>query len=183
MRGVLTRAGPLISSPGRAGTEPCRSPRRGAPEILKFIGDGLLAIFPFSCPEEATSAASRALVAAQEAEAAVRQIRHAGTEGTYEIVAALHIGSIVYGNIGGAARLDFTVIGAAVNVVSRVEGVAKVLNLPLVVTEAFAGAYGGPVRSIGYHALKGLGAPCQLFVPRLKPRRRPMVAWVHPQHL
>jgi class 3 adenylate cyclase len=58
-----------------------------------------------------------------------------------EIVVALHVGRVIYGNIGAADRLDFTVIGPAVNLVSRVEAVAKALNLPIVVSDEFARAY------------------------------------------
>jgi adenylate cyclase len=57
-----------------------------------------------------------------------------------EIVVALHVGTVIYGNIGAADRLDFTVIGLAVNLVSRVETVAKALNLPIVVIDEFARA-------------------------------------------
>jgi len=59
-----------------------------------------------------------------------------------EIVIALHYGTVIYGNIGGADRLDFTVIGPAVNLVSRIEAIAKSLDLPLVVSDNFADAYG-----------------------------------------
>jgi len=80
---------------------------------------------------------------------------------------ALHAGTVIYGNIGAADRLDFTVIGPAVNLVSRVEAVAKTLNLPIVVSDEFARAYGGPLRSLGTHQLRGLAAPHELFAPAL----------------
>jgi adenylate cyclase len=82
-----------------------------------------------------------------------------------EIVVALHIGTAIYGNIGAADRLDFTVIGPAVNLVSRIESVAKGLNLPIVVSDDFASAYGKPLRPLGRHQLRGLAAPHDLFAP------------------
>jgi adenylate cyclase len=116
-------------------------------EILKFIGDGLLAIFPIERAEMAAGAARQALEAAMEAIVAVRRLGDDAAmagEPPLEIVVALHVGTVIYGNIGAADRLDFTVIGPAVNLVSRVEAVAKALNLPIVVSDEFARAYGGP---------------------------------------
>jgi adenylate cyclase len=86
-----------------------------------------------------------------------------------EIVVALHVGAVIYGNIGAADRLDFTVIGPAVNLVSRVEAVAKALNLPIVVSDEFARAHGGPLRSLGTHQLRGLTAAHELFAPAIHP--------------
>jgi hypothetical protein len=68
-------------------------------------------------------------------------------------------------NIGAADRLDFTVIRPAVNLVSRIEAVAKTLDLPIVVSAEFARAYGGPLRSLGSHQLRGLAKPHELFAP------------------
>ena len=86
-----------------------------------------------------------------------------------EIVVALHIGTVIYGNIGAANRLDFTVIGPAVNLVSRIEAVAKSLNLPIVVSADFAQAYGRPLNPLGHHELRGLATParsvCTGFCP------------------
>jgi len=139
-------------------------------EILKFIGDGLLAIFPIETPGAAADAARHALEAAVEALAAVRELGDelaAAGEPPLQIVVALHAGTVIYGNIGAADRLDFTVIGPAVNLVSRVEAVAKTLNLPIVVSDEFARAYGGPLRSLGTHQLRGLAVPHELFAPVL----------------
>jgi adenylate cyclase len=82
-----------------------------------------------------------------------------------EIVIALHHGTVIYGNIGAADRLDFTVIGPAVNLVSRVEGIAKSLDLPLVVSDNFADVYGGGLTSLGRHHLRGLDQKHELFAP------------------
>jgi adenylate cyclase len=138
-------------------------------EILKFIGDGLLAMFPIADPGQAADAARRALEAALEAQAAVGRLsEHAALAGeaALKIVVALHAGSALYGNIGAANRLDFTVIGPAVNLVSRVETIAKTLDQPIVVTDDFVRAYGQPMRSLGCHRLRGLAMPHELFAPR-----------------
>jgi adenylate cyclase len=137
-------------------------------EILKFVGDGLLAIFPVANPDEAARAAENALAAAQQALAALGVLRARGSptgEPPLEIVIALHYGAVTYGNVGAADRLDFTVIGPAVNLVSRIEAIAKSLDLPLVVSDNFADAYGGTLKSLGRHQLRGLDLPHELFTP------------------
>ncbi len=141
-------------------------------EILKFIGDGLLAIFPIETPGFAAEATRQALEGAVEALAAVRGLGDevaAMGEPPLHIVVALHVGTAIYGNIGAANRLDFTVIGPAVNLVSRVEAVAKTLDLPIVVSDEFARAYARPLRSLGTHQLRGLAAPHELFAPIVSP--------------
>ena len=139
-------------------------------EILKFIGDGLLAIFPIEHPSVAGVAARNALAAAMQAVEAARGLTSDPSlvgEPPLEIVVALHIGTAIYGNIGAADRLDFTVIGPAVNLVSRIEAVAKTLNLPIVVSADFARAYGQPLHPLGRHELRGLATPHDLFAPIL----------------
>jgi adenylate cyclase len=139
-------------------------------EILKFIGDGLLAIFPIEDSAAARRATTNALEAAQEALAAVRRLNgepSLADEPPLEIVVALHVGRVVYGNIGAAQRLDFTVIGPAVNLVSRLEAKAKILNTAVVVSDDFARAYGKPLVSLGHHPLRGLAGRHELFAPIL----------------
>jgi adenylate cyclase len=134
-------------------------------EILKFMGDGLLAIFPLASPDEAARTAANALAAAQEALGVLRAREPLAGEPPLEIVIALHYGTVIYGNVGAADRLDFTVIGPAVNLVSRIEAIAKSLDLPLIVSDDFAGAYGGTLKSLGLHQLRGLDLPHELFTP------------------
>ncbi len=137
-------------------------------EVLKFIGDGLLAIFPVANPEEAAKATANALAAAAQALKAVGAMDEEtllADEEPIEIVVALHYGTVIYGNIGAADRLDFTVVGPAVNLVNRIEGVAKALDRTLVVSDDFARAYGGTLTSLGSHQLRGLGQPHELFAP------------------
>ncbi|MGC2124530.1 MAG: adenylate/guanylate cyclase domain-containing protein [Xanthobacteraceae bacterium] len=135
-------------------------------EILKFIGDGLLAIFPVATPADAAAAAAGAMAAAKEALQAVHALDHGIAGGPpLKMVVALHYGTAIYGNIGAADRLDFTVIGPAVNLASRIEAVAKTLNLPLVVSDDLARIYSGRLRSLGLHQLRGLKQPHELFAP------------------
>jgi adenylate cyclase len=139
-------------------------------EILKFIGDGLLAIFPIEHADKAANAARCALDAAVLAVEAARGLTGDPSlvgEPPLEIVVALHIGTAIYGNIGAADRLDFTVIGPAVNLVSRIEGVAKALNVPIIVSDDFARAYGKPLPPLGRHKLRGLATPHDLYAPAL----------------
>ena len=135
-------------------------------EILKFIGDGLLAIFPIDDVGRGQDAAENALDAAREALDAVSLLADdpsmAG-EPPLKIVVALHAGTVIYGNVGSADRLDFTVIGPAVNLVSRIEAAAKALDQPIVVSDDFARAYGKPLRSLGYHQFRGLATRHELF--------------------
>lgn len=137
-------------------------------EILKFIGDGLLAIFPIDEPSLIAEVARNAVTAARAAIGAVGKLGDHPTmagEPPLEIVIALHIGTVNYGNIGAADRLDFTVIGPAVNLVSRIEAVAKSLDQPIVVSGELAQILGGGVVSLGLHQLRGLAIPRELFVP------------------
>lgn len=136
-------------------------------EILKFIGDGLLAIFPIAESDAVAAVAKAAVAAAQDAISAVASLTdHPAMDGEppLGIVIALHIGTVHYGNIGAADRLDFTVIGPAVNLVSRIENAAKTLGQPIVVSAELAAALDGVV-SLGRHRLRGLPVPQELFAP------------------
>jgi adenylate cyclase len=124
----------------------------------------------FPIEERATipGAARSALAAAHAALAAVQRLTDdpaMADEPPLEIVVALHVGTVTYGNIGATDRLDFTVIGPAVNLVSRIEGVAKALDRPIIVSSDFARALGDGVVSLGLHDLRGLATPQELFAP------------------
>ena len=80
--------------------------------------------------------------------------------------ATMHVGHVAYGNIGSRDRLDFTVLGPAVNLVSRLEGLAKELGRPLLCSAAFAEAVGAPVVFLGRFPLKGMAEPQEVFAPR-----------------
>jgi adenylate cyclase len=107
-------------------------------EVLKFMGDGLLAVFPIDADEQAVC--SRVLEAASEARAAVAAMEFAASTTTerFRFGVALHVGRILYGNIGGGNRLDFTCIGPAVNLAARLEKIAGRLGRTIVASSAFA---------------------------------------------
>jgi adenylate cyclase len=138
----------------------------GGGEILKFIGDGLLAIFPLVDIELGQATARRALGAAKQALANVAALdvrRLAGDATPLEIGVALHPGEVYFGNIGAPERLDFTAIGPAVNLVSRLEQLSKRLDRPLLLSDAFARLHGPGLVSLGVHPLRGLSEPVEAF--------------------
>jgi adenylate cyclase len=135
-------------------------------EVLKFMGDGLLAVFPIGLPDSLAQTCQRALtaaVAARDALDAANQARRAAGDAALEFGVALDVGRVVYGNIGGQGRLDFTVIGPAVNLVSRIEGLCKSLGQPLLATAALARHVGAELVPVGAHPIRGLAEPVELF--------------------
>jgi adenylate cyclase len=133
-------------------------------EILKFIGDAVLAIFP--CRDGGPQAAcERAARAAEACQRAMDAERAAGTP-MLEVGIALHLGEVMYGNIGTQNRLDFTVIGAAVNVASRVEGMCKTLGQRVLLTgEVAQHLQAAPLTPLGEYTLRGVSAPVSLYAP------------------
>ncbi len=138
-------------------------------EVLKFVGDAMLAIFRpryTDAPRGATC--DRALAAAEHAVenlAAVNAERR--EQGKPELTAglALHVGEVLYGNVGAEDRLDLTVIGPAVNLVSRIEHLCADMGLPLVVSADLAAMLDRPVKSLGKHKLRGIAKPQEIFAP------------------
>lgn len=136
-------------------------------EVLKFLGDGLLAVFPAEATDRATACAS-ALAAAREAlarNAALNAARAAKGEPELGLMLVLHFGEVYYGNVGTARRLDFTVIGPAVNEASRMEALGKMLGEPLLLSATFAAHCAGAHASLGRHALRGIAGEQEIFVP------------------
>lgn len=137
-------------------------------EILKFIGDAMLAILPVAGDDEATlrKSCDAALGAADIAVSAMSVLnarrRHVGRP-TFTAGVALHVGEVLYGNIGSRDRLDFTVIGPAVNLVSRIEHLCADAGYPIVLSAEFAGKVSSPVRSLGHFELKGIGQAQEIF--------------------
>src|SRR5204863_8948800 len=106
-------------------------------EVLKFVGDGMLAIFPVTgAPAEACEAALRAVVAARAGMAHLDAVRQAQGLPPLPFGAAVHLGEMLWGNIGAADRLDFTAIGPAVNLVSRLEGLCRPLGRSVLISGA-----------------------------------------------
>jgi adenylate cyclase len=134
-------------------------------EVLKFIGDGVLAIFPVvgGAPRAACDAALRAVSAARAGMAYLDETRRKQGLPPLRFGAALHLGEILWGNIGAADRLDFTAIGPAVNLVSRLEGLCRPLDKTVLVSGTFAAGSGTSLIPLGTHALRGIASPCAVF--------------------
>jgi adenylate cyclase len=135
-------------------------------EVLKFMGDGVLAIFPAEDDEDFAPSSLRALEAATEGLrqlAAINQGRRERELPELRIGVGLHLGEVIYGNVGAADRLDFTVIGPAVNLASRIEGLTKRLLRPLLTSSAFAEICPRPLVSLGVHPVRGLFQPVEVF--------------------
>ena len=134
-------------------------------EVLKFLGDGLLAIFPSEQigAERACSAAVNAAVNAGIRNAALNERRAAEGSPTLDLSTALHFGDVVYGNIGTARRLDFTIVGPAVNEVSRMEALGKALGRDLLLSQSIADRCGRPVISLGAHELRGIAGRREMY--------------------
>jgi adenylate cyclase len=128
-------------------------------EVLRFIGDAALAIFPVGA--DVAEACRRALAAAQEAIGRMDAL-NARRERPLRFGIALHLGDVLYGNIGTPSRLEFTVIGAAANEAARIESLCKVLDRPLLLSAPVARHVAG-ARSLGEHRLRGVGEPVELF--------------------
>lgn len=139
-------------------------------EILKYIGDAVLAIFPVEQGNSA-QAARNALAAATAANSALAKFnteRETAKLTPIRHGIALHIGDVQYGNIGANRRLDFTVIGPAVNKAARIEGLCKETGQPILLSSDFATLIGNR-RSVGNFSLKGIAEPEKIFVPELNP--------------
>jgi len=135
-------------------------------EILKFIGDGMLAIFPAEDDDDFSQSSVHALEAATEGLArldAVNQMRRRVGRTELRIGIGLHLGEVIYGNVGSASRLDFTVIGPAVNLASRIEDLTKRFGRPMLFSSAFARICPRPLVSLGLQPVRGLSEPEEVF--------------------
>jgi adenylate cyclase len=136
-------------------------------EVLKFIGDGLLAIFPLSADgDDASDVCRRALACARKARTLVDALDAPGRVANKDAVRfglALHIGQVMYGNIGGGNRLDFTCIGPAVNLAARLEKVAAELGKTIVASAEFASHFPREFIPLGEFAVAGFAAPQLVF--------------------
>jgi class 3 adenylate cyclase/uncharacterized protein (DUF427 family) len=123
-------------------------------EVLKFIGDSVLAIFAID--DAAADEASRRIAAVNEARAA---------EGAplLEFGIGLHRGDLTYGNIGTTKRLDFTVIGSAVNEAARIESLSKTLKRQILISSTFRESVPDPLISLGHHSLRGVTGAREIF--------------------
>ncbi len=139
-------------------------------DVLKLIGDGILAIFTAEDRATACAAALRAATVARRDVAALNARRARDLLPVTDMYLGLHVGEVFYGNIGSLDRLDFTVVGPAVNEASRIATMCRSVEQPVLVSQAFAAVNGMPGRlvSVGRYALRGVERPQELFT--LEPR-------------
>jgi adenylate cyclase len=127
-------------------------------EVLKFMGDGLLAVFPIAEADgNIHEVCSHMLEAARESRASVLDMQYAVGDviERFRFGVALHVGKILFGNIGGGNRLDFTCIGPAVNLAARLEKIAGRLNRTIVASAEFAGICAGGWADLGEFPIAG----------------------------
>jgi adenylate cyclase len=136
-------------------------------DVLKLIGDGTLAIFTTASAKEACRSAIAAHTVLQERVAELNQRRARDNLPTTHVYVGLHIGDVFYGNIGSDERLDFTVVGPAVNEVARIAAMCRSVERNVLLSQAFADAMArldrGRLVSVGRYALRGVARPQQLF--------------------
>jgi adenylate cyclase len=138
-------------------------------DVLKLVGDGILAIFTTENRQEACLAALAAAAQVRKGAAKLNQNRNQAGLPTTAVYLALHVGDVFYGNIGSKDRLDFTVIGPAVNEVSRILAMSRSVEQDLLLSSSFADALGPEMQnrlvSVGRYALRGVAQPQELFTP------------------
>ncbi|WP_306115576.1 MULTISPECIES: adenylate/guanylate cyclase domain-containing protein [unclassified Roseovarius] len=137
-------------------------------DVLKFMGDGILSIFPISDHVGRAEQCRNAARAAQDSLAGLDALnvnrKEAGLP-PLDFGVGINVGQVSYGNIGSPGRLDFTVLGGAVNVASRIEGLTKTAGHQILATSAVADAAPELFSSCGPHAIRGLADPMELFTP------------------
>jgi adenylate cyclase len=135
-------------------------------EILKFIGDGVMAYFPAEDALFLPMVTGQAIAAARrliEDIEAANEARAAGGREPVRFGIGLHVGDVTFGNIGTLDRLDFTVIGPAVNRASRLEGMTKALGVRVCASAEFNEVCTVPMKSLGKHRLRGIPEPTEIF--------------------
>jgi adenylate cyclase len=135
-------------------------------EILKYMGDGLLAVFPIDeYVGDSQQVCARVLEAARETRAGVEAMQYpvGDTIERFRFGVALHVGQILYGNIGGGSRLDFTCIGPAINLAARLEKLTGRLRRTIVASEGFAGICAGGWRDLGEFPIAGFAKAQRVY--------------------
>jgi len=134
-------------------------------DVLKLIGDGILAIFTAESRMQACNAALAAAIAARKGVAELKERRAAEDKPVTDVYLGLHVGEVFYGNVGSRERLDFTVLGPAVNETSRIAAMCRSIDQPVLMSAAFANV--GDIKrrlvSVGRYALRGVAHPQELF--------------------
>ena len=135
-------------------------------EVLRFIGDAMLIVFPIDEKTDARAAAGAALEAALDAQdslATLNHMRRRHGEPEIEFGVGLNVGEVIYGNVGAPDRLDFTVMGPAVNRTARLESLTKELGRDILFSREFADRIDQPTRSMGEHPMKGVAGLQPVF--------------------
>jgi adenylate cyclase len=134
-------------------------------DVLKLIGDGTLAIFTAEDRAHAFGAALDAAIPARQGVAELNKRRSAEKKPTTDMYLGLHVGEVFYGNAGSRERLDFTVLGPAVNEASRIAAMCRSVDQPILLSRAFAdvGEMKHRLLSVGHYALRGVSRPRELF--------------------
>ena len=136
-------------------------------QVLKFLGDGMLATFPFvdATRDETCSQALDAAAEAMEGLDRLNAARHEAGKPIAAVDLALHLGEVLYGNVGAVDRLDFTVIGPAVNEVARIETLCEPLGRKVLISAELAAVVGDRRRlePLGYHTLRGVRDPREIY--------------------
>jgi adenylate cyclase len=133
----------------------------GGGEVVSLVGDAVLGLFRVEGSPQA--ACRRALAAAHEARRRLAAAPPAATNLPLDFGIALHLGQVIHGNVGVPERLQFTVVGSAVNEVVRVQDLTKQLGCPVLATQPFADAVAGPWRRVGEHILRGFETPMPIL--------------------
>ena len=136
-------------------------------DVLKLIGDGILAMFRADDPSEACRCALQAEAIARKRVSELNERRSAQEQPTTAVYVGLHVGEVFFGNIGSVDRLDFTVVGPAVNETSRIASMCRSVDRPMLVSSTFADVLPEADRadlvSVGRFALRGVGRAKELF--------------------
>lgn len=171
----FTRASDLLPGPvlidllNRALDGPMNAIHEHGGEVMEIVGDGIIAMFPFNAEQGIGGACARAIDAAKQAleasDALIAKVSADSTLPRLPLGIALHVGDVFLGNIGNRDRVDFTVIGPAVNAASRMEKLTKALERPLLLTADFVAASATPdaFESLGMHVLRGFAEPFEVF--------------------
>ena len=146
----------------------------GGGQVLRFIGDAALAIFPVTHESDAEGddevrACERALAAVRDARTRLHQLnasRRKADATALSYGVALHVGEVTYGNIGTEDRLEFTVIGDAANRAARIESLCKSLGRSVLASEAFVRHFPPHFESLGHHQVRGVDEPLEIYALR-----------------
>jgi len=137
-------------------------------EILRFIGDAMLIVFPIDAKVTKKAACIAALESARDAQQTLAALNHQRRRHLQpEIIfgVGLNVGEVIYGNVGAPDRLDFTVMGPAVNRTARLESLTKIIGESILVSKDFSDQVDCPMHYFGEHKMKGIAKPQMVFAP------------------